>query len=124
MKRIILFAAAFVMVLCCLCACGEKTPPDITSKWKLYEMTTAEKSTKFDVLPAGSLAPKFSSKDGKSFTFSLNGKTHTGTLTENNGVYTLDFDDTTKTMEATISGDTLTLRIVGVDKIKMVFKAK
>lgn len=125
MKKIILAAAALFMVLCCLCSCGEKTQtPDITSSWKIESMTVNGKTTSDALLSIDPKSPKISCKDGKKLTFSMNGKTHNGIVTESGGVYSIDFDDTTKSMEARISGDKLILKIKDSDKMELVFKLK
>lgn len=124
-KRILCIAAALIMTLCCLCACGEpSTPPDITSTWRLEQVTVNGKTVKFGVIKPDSLSPAFSCPDGKNVTFSNNGKSHKGVLLGENGVYTIDFEDSTKNMKAVISGDKLFLTIEGSDNTELVFKAK
>lgn len=49
-------------------------------------------------------APQFSCTDGTNFTFTNNGKAHTGTLEKSGEKYILHYSDSNKTMEATISG--------------------
>lgn len=117
-NKILLFAVMAVMVLGCLCACGssgngaDTSDADITSSWKLVEMTVSGKTERYDNFPdIGGRAPKFSCTDGKNFTFTLNGKSHTGTLTESDGVYTLNLSDSKAKMEAVISGNKLTLSL-------------
>ncbi|MGN0553634.1 MAG: hypothetical protein ACI4I1_09635 [Oscillospiraceae bacterium] len=122
MKKIILVAVSLIMVLCCLCSCGEAKTADITSSWKLESMTLNGKTDSDTLLSLDPKAPKFSCKDGKNVIFSLNGKTHNGTLTESGGVYFIDYDDTYKTMEARISGDKLIIKLKDSDKMELVFK--
>lgn len=124
MKKLILVAAVLITVLCCLCACGETQNAVITSPWKAEEITVKGDTMHFGSLTTDKKAPAFSCTDGKSFTFTLNEKEHTGTLVENNGVYTLSFDDTYKTMEARISDNKLILTVKDSDDIEIVFKAK
>lgn len=122
MKKIILAAVSLIMVLCCLCSCGETETANITSSWKIESMTVNGKTTSDIFLSVDPKSPKFSCKDGKNVTFSMNGKTHKGTLTESGGVYTIEFDDTTKPMEARISEDKLILKMKYTDKMELVFK--
>lgn len=121
-KRVLLLAAVMITALCCLCSCGEPEAADITSSWKIESMTVNGKTDSGALLSVDPKAPKFSCKDGKNITFSMNGKTHNGTLTESGGVYTINFDDTAKPMEARISGDKLILKMKYTDKMELVFK--
>ena len=121
-KRVFMFAAIMVMVFCCLCSCGEPEVIDITSSWKIESMTVNGKTDSGVLLSVDPKAPKFSCEDGKNVVFSSNGKTHNGTITESGGVYTIDFDDTTKTMEARLSGDKLILKLKDSDNLELVFK--
>lgn len=125
-KRVLFIAVIMVMALSCLCSCGSSGNSgnaDITSKWKIIEMGSSGKKTTYDIIPVTSIDPHFSCTDGKNFTFSLNGKDHTGTLTESGGVYILDLDDSDKNMEAKISGNKMTLSIVGTSAY-FIFEAK
>ncbi|MGN0155041.1 MAG: hypothetical protein ACI4A3_11375 [Lachnospiraceae bacterium] len=122
-KKIITIAVMLVMGLGCLCACGSSENADITSSWTLVEMSVSGKTTTYDIIPVTSIDPHFSCTDGKNFTFSSNGKTHTGTLTESNGIYTLDLNDSNRNMEAKISGNKMTISIVGTSAY-FVFETK
>lgn len=117
-NKVLLIAVMMVMVFGCLCACGNSekagniSDADITSSWKLVEMTISGKTERYDQFPdLSGRAPEFSCTDGKNFTFKLNGKTHTGTLTESDGVYSLNLSDSKAKMEAVISGNKLTLSL-------------
>ena len=61
--------------------------------------------------------------DGKNFVFTLNGKERTGVLSQEGDKYILNYDDTSKKMEAYIDGDILYMKIVG-GKSSFEFKAK
>lgn len=124
MKKLIL-AAVLITVLCCLCSCGNSAKnADITSEWKIEQMTVNGKTVSGASLQLDSVAPKFSCKDGKNVTFTLNGKTHNGIVTENNGVYLIDFDDSAKDMEARIGNGRLVMKIKDSDTIELIFKLK
>lgn len=86
-------------------------------------MGSSGKKTTYDIIPVTSIDPHFSCTDGKNFVFSLNGKDRTGTLTESGGVYTLVLDDSAKNMEAKISGNKMTITIVGTSAY-FIFEAK
>ncbi|MCI5904468.1 MAG: hypothetical protein MRZ61_04940 [Oscillospiraceae bacterium] len=127
MKRRLLFIAVIVaMTLSCLCGCSSSAgsaQATITSKWEIIETGLSGKKVTYDVIPVTSIDPHFSCSDGKNFKFSMNGKDHTGTLTGSNGVYTLDLDDSEKNMEAKISGNKMTVTIVGTSAY-FIFEAK
>lgn len=124
MKKLIL-AAVLITVFCCLCSCGNSAKnADITSEWKIEQMTVNGKTVSGASLQLDSVAPEFSCKDGKNVTFTLNGKTHNGTVTENNGVYLIDFDDSAKDMEARIRNGRLVMKIKDSDTIELIFKLK
>lgn len=124
-RKISLITAIMVIVIGCFSACGSSSSEDvdITASWTLVEMTVSGKTVSYEQIPADSLAPQFSCSDGKNFTFTSNGKIHTGTLTESNGVYTLNYDDTDAKMEAVISGEKMTISVVGGTST-FVFEAK
>lgn len=125
MKNFVLAAAVLITVLCCLCSCGNSAKnADITSEWKIEQMTANGKTVSDPLMQFDSKAPKFSCKDGKNVTFALLGKTHNGTVTENNGVYLIAFDDSTKDMEARIENSKLVLKIKDSDTMELVFKLK
>lgn len=125
MKKIIIFTSAILIMLCCLCSCGNAAKnADITSEWKIEQMTVNGKTVSGASLQLDSNGPKFSCKDGKNVTFALNGKTHNGTVTENNGVYLIAFDDSAKEMEARIGNGRLVMKIKDSDTIELIFKLK
>ena len=125
MKKIIIFASAVLVMLCCLCSCGNAAKnADIASEWKIEQMTVNGKTVSGASLQLDSNGPKFSCKDGKNVTFALNGKTHNGTVTENNGVYLIAFDDSAKEMEARIGNGRLVMKIKDSDTIELIFKLK
>lgn len=125
-KRVLFIAVIMVMALSCLCGCGSSSGSGnaaITSKWKIIEMGLSGKKTTYDIIPVTSIDPHFSCTDGKNFIFSLNGKDRKGTLTGSDGVYILDLDDSDKNMEAKISGNKMTVTIVGTSAY-FIFEAK
>lgn len=125
-KRVLFIAVIMLMALSCLCGCGSSEKSgnaDITSKWKIIEMGYSGSKTTYDVIPVTSIDPHFSCTDGEHFTFTLNKKEHTGTVTGSNGVYTLTLDDTSKNWEARISGDKMTISVVG-SSVYFIFEAK
>lgn len=126
MKKKVCLLCSLLCVLCLLWGCGSADSSgdaSITDDWQLVEMTHTGTTTKYEDLPKG-YEPTFSCTDGIHFTFSQNGKSHSGTLTESEGVYTLNYDDTAKKMEAKISGNRMTITIVGSDSTEFVFEAK
>lgn len=124
MKRIIIVTAVLITVLYAFCACGETAAADITSPWVIEQMTVNGKKFDYTLIPIDAKSPAFTCSDGKNLTFSLNGKTHNGTLTESGGVYTIEFDDSAKDMEARIANNKLTLKSKDSDNIELVFKLK
>lgn len=130
MKKRVCLLCSILCVMCLLLGCGSSdssSNASITDDWQLIEMTVNGKTEKLKKgIPADSpsLAPQFSCTDGTNFTFSLNGKSHSGTLTEANGVYTLNYKDGGKTMEAKISGNRMTITIVGSDSMELIFETK
>lgn len=125
MKKITIFTSAILIALCCLCSCGNSAKTaDITSEWMIEQMTVNGETVSDASLQLDSVAPKFSCTDGKNVAFTLNSKTHNGTVTENNGVYLIDFDDSAKDMEARIENSKLILKIKDSDTLEFVFKLK
>ena len=125
MKKIIIFTSAILIMLCCLCSCGNSSKTAyITSEWKIEQMTVMGKTTSDLSLQFDPKAPKFSCTDGKNVTFTLNGKTRNGTVTENSGVYFIAFNDSAKEMEARIENSKLIMKIKDSDTIELVFKLK
>ena len=83
----------------------------ITAKWTLVEFTTQSGTTKYEELSEEDqkAAPAFRTEDGKTCVFSLDGKDHNGTITEKDGTFVITYDDTDKTMIATIKGNEMTI---------------
>ncbi|MDE6025669.1 MAG: hypothetical protein K2G45_09460 [Lachnospiraceae bacterium] len=127
MNKKIRLLCSILCVMCLLVGCGSSGSSgnvSITDDWQLVEMTVNGKTEKFKDVSPDSLAPQFSCTDGTNFTFSSNGKSHSGTLTELEGVYTLNYNDGTKTMKAKISGNRLTLTMADSDAMKLIFETK
>lgn len=82
MKRRLLCVVMVVAMALCLAACGGAGSKNakITSAWSIVEMTVNGKSMTYDDSNRDAKAPQFSCKDGTNFTFTNNGKAHTGTL--------------------------------------------
>ena len=122
MKRRLLCVVMVVAMALCLAACGGAGPQNakITSAWSIVEMTVNGKSMTYDDSNRDAKAPQFSCTDGTNFTFTNNGKAHTGTLEK----YILHYSDSNKTMEATISGKQMTIVISGSDSMRLVFETK
>lgn len=82
MKRRVLCVVMVVAMALCLAACGGAGPKNakITSAWSIVEMTVNGKSMTYDDSNRDAKAPQFSCTDGTNFTFTNNGKAHTGTL--------------------------------------------
>ncbi len=68
--------------------------------------------------------PGFSCTDGKTITFSTGSETYTGTVIEKeDGSYEFDLGGKHHNILGTIEGDTLTIKLEGIEKTKFVFKA-
>lgn len=104
MKRRVLCVVMVVAMALCLAACGGAGSQNakITSAWSIVEMTVNGKSMTYDDSNRDAKAPQFSCTDGTNFTFTNNGKAHTGTLEKSGEKYILHYSDSNKTMEATI----------------------
>jgi lipopolysaccharide export system protein LptA len=115
-----------VAMALCLAACGGAGSKNakITSAWSIVEMTVNGKSMTYDDSNRDAKAPQFSCTDGTNFTFTNNGKAHTGTLEKSGEKYILHYSDSNKTMEATISGKQMTIVISGSDSMRLVFETK
>ena len=126
MKRRVLCVVMVVAMALCLAACGGAGPQNakITSAWSIVEMTVNGKSMTYDDSTRDAKAPQFSCTDGTNFTFTNNGKAHTGTLEKSGEKYILHYSDSSKTMEATISGKQMTIVISGSDSMRLVFETK
>lgn len=126
MKRRVLCVVMVVAMALCLAACGGAGPQNakITSAWSIVEMTVNGKSMTYDDSNRDAKAQQFSCTDGTNFTFTNNGKAHTGTLEKSGEKYILHYSDSSKTMEATISGKQMTIVISGSDSMRLVFETK
>lgn len=126
MKRRVLCVVMVVAMALCLAACGGAGSQNakITSAWSIVEMTVNGKSMTYDDSNRDVKAPQFSCTDGTNFTFTNNGKAHTGTLEKSGEKYILHYSDSSKTMEATISGKQMTIVISGSDSMRLVFETK
>ena len=83
----------------------------ITAQWELVQFTVNDQTTMAKDMDADMRknAPGFVCEDGAKCVVSLSGKDHPGTITEQDGTYVIDFDDTDQDMTGTIEGNTLTL---------------
>lgn len=123
-----------IVILLMLCGCeGHRVDENgnavITSNWKYIESTVNGNTVNYEnesplvkifVAPA---SPEFKSSNGVDCVFSINKRKHTGTMTEQDGKYIIDFDDSYKNMIAEIDGDLLTLRSEN-GNVEVVFRAK
>ena len=85
---------------------------ELMKNWKLVQFTVKGETTKAEELPSYDLenmAPRFTCEDGIHIVFSNGAKDHPGTVSLENGQYILRYDDTTRDMTATLSGDRLTV---------------
>jgi hypothetical protein len=112
----IVFVLALIGMVFMVSGCGQSGDAKITSKWKISEMMVNGKVTReADYSPIVRLftskdAPKFKvSKDGASCVLTIGQKNHKGTVTEEDGKYIIDFDDSYSNMIGEISGNKLSL---------------
>lgn len=128
MKRIIALVLTVGTLLLMVAGCGsdnrdydcEDAP--INSTWVLDEMTINGKTTTNKNDLEDETAPQFLVYEGNEFVFKINGDMHFGTLTSEDGVYTLNYDDTDNIMEARITGNVLSITIPGTGT-EMIFVA-
>ncbi|MBO4701652.1 MAG: hypothetical protein J5625_03195 [Lachnospiraceae bacterium] len=135
MKRIkkifSVFLALFLAVSLCACAVNTGGDP-ITARWKVVSSTLNNTTTSFTGFwgvwdkVSGTKIPEFDS-DGNTFTFSMSGKDHTGTVVKNGDIYELYWDNASgpnkvRMSTATINGDILTIQMT--DDLTMIFKMK
>lgn len=125
--RYIAAVLSAMLVLSLSVACGSTSDEiSITSKWKLEEYTVNGNTTRvadegfLEKVLFSSSDPKFVCKDGVNCTFSLNKVDHKGTITDNDGIYVIDFSDTYKNLFARIDGDKL-IMINEAGTVKFVF---
>jgi hypothetical protein len=132
MKKSISVILVFFMVFS-LCACGYNAGRDpITARWKVVSSTFNNTTTSFTGFwgvwdkVSGTKIPEFDS-DGNTFTFSMSGKDHTGTVVKNGDIYELYWDNASgpnkvRMSTATINGDIMTIQMT--DDLNMIFKMK
>lgn len=115
--KLIAVLSSFLIVAAGMFGCGNKSAEEvtITSDWELVEFTVNGTTTNpsedsFLVrLVTESSNPKFVCKDGVNCVLSIGEKKHRGKITEQDGIYIIDFDDSYKNMTARIDGDNLIL---------------
>lgn len=135
MKRIkkifSVFLALFLAVSLFACAVNTGGDP-ITARWKVVSSTLNNTTTSFTGFwgvwdkVSGTKIPEFDS-DGNTFTFSMSGKDHTGTVVKNGDIYELYWDNASgpnkvRMSTATINGDIMTIQMT--DDLTMIFKMK
>ena len=135
MKRIkkifSIILALFLAVSLCACAANTGRDP-ITARWKVVSSTLNNTTTSFTGFwgvwdkVSGTKIPEFDS-DGNTFTFSMSGKDHTGTVVKNGDIYELYWDNASgpnkvRMSTATINGDIMTIQMT--DDLTMIFKMK
>ena len=117
-KRNYLLLGLVMILVFALVGCGKEKKEEkdlITSDWTLVEYTVKGETmrvkdyTEAEKSVVDSVVPKFHSEDGKTCTFSVSGKEHTGTLSKEDGKYIITYPDTDKKMIAEISDKTLTI---------------
>ncbi len=125
MKKKLLCLITFLVVLSGLTACGKSGTgeADISSDWKLVEMTVSGTTSTYDDTNRDIYSPRFESPDGKVFTFTLKNKAHTGTIEKSGDKYILNFNDSNRNMEAVIKDNQMTLTISGSGSTTMIFEA-
>lgn len=134
MKRI-LCALLVVMMLLTLTACGGKSTSEIqrdddgnaliTSDWNLTAITSKMGVTEYKGNAFKKKKPSFHTDDGVNFVFTNNGKEHTGTLVEEDGYYSMNFNDSESPMEIRIKGDFMEIQLPESNsKIIMTFEAQ
>lgn len=116
-KNILALSSLLIMVLA-LCACGkseedEYTGEDvaITSSWSFTQLESGGEVSKredFKRVDESDL-PVFTCSDGTNCEFKINGQGHKGVISEENGQYNIEFDDTEATMTGVIKGNKLSL---------------
>ena len=112
----IVFVLALIGMVFMVSGSGQSGDAKITSKWKISEtMVNGNVTREADYSPIVRLftskdAPKFKvSKDGASCVLTIGQKNHKGTVTEEDGKYIIDFDDSYSNMIGEISGNKLSL---------------
>lgn len=118
LKRLILVVCSLVVMALALCGCGkseeeEYTGEDvaITSNWSFTELESGGKTSTiddFNLVDKNDL-PMFTCSDGTNCEFKINGSSHKGVISEKDGGYYIEFDDTKATMTGVIKGNKLTI---------------
>lgn len=122
MEKLKTVALMIILSLVLFCGCAPKENVPITSEWRATRIifngeTTHLTFTDDDVIP------KFTT-DGNNFTFSFDGKSHSGILVQSGSSYELDFDDV-ESFFGTVEGDRLSITVpYSESNIVFVFKAK
>ena len=85
--------------------------PELAAKWSLVQFTVNGKTSKAEeLLPDVRLrAPEFTCEDGAHCEITLNGKSHAGTISNEDGAYVISFNDTDQKMTVALDGDVLEL---------------
>lgn len=133
MKKLFRYASGLlsVLLLCSFLGCAKQNvgAPTFTSDWELSQITTNGTTNYYEdesflvKVVTNSKNPKFKSSDGYNCVFTMNGKDHAGTLSEQNGMYKITYSDTSKPMYAKIDGDKLYLTNEN-NTFEIVFRAK
>ncbi len=135
MRKILSILLCILILSCLLSGCGsgsetvydEDGNASITSEWRLVEFTVNDNTTVIANDPplvrifTAHLNPAFSCPDGTNCTLRNGRKSHSGTVTKEDGKYMITFDDTSVAMIGEISGNVLTLQKAG-GKLEIVFK--
>lgn len=111
-----------------LSACGKEIDDQgrtlISSEWKPVEFTVRGTTTEYNPLyfwEKGKF-PEFECDDGSTCTMTVNGKSHTGTVTEEeDGTYTIVFGDSDRHLIGVIDDDVLTITTDN-DAVSFVFE--
>ncbi len=90
----------------------EQEVSGVIGNWEWIEFTVKGETTKREDIPYEAIredGPHIVCEDGIHCLYSNAGKQHTGTIREENGQYIVTYDDGTKSMIGTVSGDVFTL---------------
>lgn len=98
-----------MFIMCLFVGCGGKDKLSIERDWVFESLDLNGQGLSASVLESLGGCPTFET-DGERFTYTDNGKSHSGTIRQNGDIYVLDLDKSdTTTMEAVVSGDELTI---------------
>ena len=127
------FIGCLFFILIMMTGCGTKVDSDgnysINSKWKLTEFAFDGNRTVLANDPeivnkmTEDAQPKFECTNNKNCKFTLNGKTHNGTVSREGDGYRITFDDSYKPFLANIDGNKLTLTNEN-KKVEIIFEAE